>query len=48
LSIAALLFWFSCFRAEDLNVNIYDVRWTVMAKVHMAYGHSSKLKMMAL
>ena len=39
------LIWFSGFRGEDLNVKVYDVRWTdgrqVMAKAHMAFGQVS-------
>ena len=41
------LIWFRCFRGEDLNVKVYDVRWTdddgrqVMAKAHMTFGQVS-------
>jgi hypothetical protein len=41
------LIWFKCFRGEDLNVKVYDVRWTdddgrqVMAKAHMTFGQVS-------
>jgi hypothetical protein len=41
------LIWFRGFRGEDLNVKVYDIRWTdddgrqVMAKAHMAFDQVS-------